>query len=47
LCAAPIVKKEDKIDEKPAKPSLICKPNDLPIYTALVDDRWVQCGHIK
>lgn len=39
LCAAPIVKKEEKIDEKP---SLNCKPSDLPIYTALVDDRWVQ-----
>lgn len=38
LCAVPVVKKDEKTDEKP---SLICKPSDLPIYSSLVDDRWV------
>lgn len=42
LCAAPLIKKDEKIEEKAQKASLVCKPSDLPIYTSLVDDRWVQ-----
>lgn len=42
LCAAPIVKKVEKIEEKATSPSLICRASDLPIYTSLVDDRWVK-----
>lgn len=40
FAAAPIVKIEEKKVEKSEK-SLKCKPSELPIYSALVDDRWL------
>lgn len=39
--AAPIVKIEEKKEEKLEK-SLKCKPSELPIYSPLIDDRWLK-----
>jgi hypothetical protein len=41
MSAVAVVKKEEQKDETKKEQNLKLKPSDLPIYTSLVDDRWL------
>lgn len=42
LSAAPIVKINEEKKEEKLEKSFKCKPSELPIYSSLVDDRWLK-----